>query len=285
MKIIYQKLGILIAFVVLIIALFLFCFWQNNSIVTTKSLYYNTKIPEAFNNFTIVHISDLHNKMFGEEQLNILNKVRDMAPDIIFITGDLIDRRKYDLDAAMTFVLGALEIAPIYYVSGNHEALSGKFPLIQEQLLEAGVNILDNCQVEIRKDNSSIEILGLRDPSFMVYDYLEDNTESQVEKTLKQWSNNDKFKILLSHRPELFPLYSENKMDLIFTGHAHGGQFRIPGLGGLIAPQQGFFPKYTSGSYVEGLYTMFVRRGLGNSLMPIRIFNRPEIVVVKLKTE
>jgi predicted MPP superfamily phosphohydrolase len=91
------------------------------------------------------------------------------------------------------------------------------------------------------------------------------------------------FKILLSHRPELFDLYSENSMDLVFTGHAHGGQIRIPFIGGLIAPDQGIFPKYSSGSYSKDSTTMFVSRGLGNSIFPVRIFNRPEIVVVTLR--
>lgn len=247
--------------------------------------YYNAKIPKEFNNFTIAHISDFHNKQFGKEQVTILNKIKSISPDIIVITGDLIDRRKYDLDTAMTFVSGAMQIAPIYYVSGNHEAWSGKFDTIKEELIGAGVHILDNAEVEISKGNHSISILGLVDPDFHTSDYMEGTDVSEITKQLSGWSANENFKILLSHRPELFELYCENNMDLIFTGHAHGGQFRIPGIGGLIAPDQGLFPEYTSGSYYKEASTMFVSRGLGNSIVPIRIFNRPEIIAVTLRTQ
>jgi predicted MPP superfamily phosphohydrolase len=105
-----------------------------------------------------------------------------------------------------------------------------------------------------------------------------------MKEKLNKWSSDENFKILLSHRPELFDLYSDNDMDLIFAGHAHGGQFRIPFIGGLVAPDQGLVPEFTSGSYTQNSSTMFVSRGLGNSIVPIRIFNRPEIVVVTLKS-
>lgn len=211
------------------------------------------------------------------------NKLKSASPDIIVITGDLIDRREYDLDIAIAFIKGAVDIAPVYYVSGNHEAWSGKYALIKEKLIANGVIVLDNKAFELKKGDESIQILGLSDPDFLTSDYLDGTDNREILKQLKIWSNGESFKILLSHRPELLNLYFENNIDLIFTGHAHGGQFRIPGIGGLVAPDQGFFPKYTSGSYKKGMSTMFVSRGLGNSIIPIRIFNRPEIVVVTLK--
>lgn len=273
----------LILVTVFIICIICFCVWQNNSIVITKSDYSNVKIPSDFNDCTIVHISDLHNKKFGENQIKLLNKVQSVSPDIIVITGDLIDRRKYDLDIAMTFIKGAVDIAPVYYVSGNHEAWSGKFSFIKESLIDSGVNILDNTEFELSKGSSSINILGVRDPGFLTSDYLDGTNTNEMAEKLNQWSIDENFKILLSHRPELFDLYCDNGMDLIFTGHAHGGQFRIPLVGGLIAPDQGLFPQFTSGSYNKNSSTMFVSRGLGNSIIPIRIFNRPEIIVVTLK--
>lgn len=273
---------IIISFI-LIIGLIIFCIYQNNSIVITKSNYNNPKIPSDFDGFTIVHISDLHNKMFGNNQTEILNKVRSLSPDIIVVTGDLIDRRKYNLGNAMTFISGAAKIAPVYYVSGNHEAWSGKFPLIKKSLLDAGVHILDDTAVELSKGRSSIYIMGLSDPDFLTSHYVDGTNISKMSEQLKQWSTNEKFKILLSHRPELFELYCENNLDLVFTGHAHGGQVRIPFVGGLVAPDQGVFPKYTSGSYSKVSSTMFVSRGLGNSIFPIRIFNRPEIIAVTLR--
>ena len=284
MKNIGRKQKILITVVFFIIGMICFCSWQNNSIVITKSDYFNEKIPSEFDDFTILHISDLHNKNFGENQMKILNKVKSVFPDIIVITGDLIDRRKYNLDTAMTFIKGVKDRAPVYYVSGNHEAWSGKYRSIKERLIAEEVNVLDNAKIELFKGSSSINILGVKDPDFLTSSYMEGTKVTEMTKNLNQWSEDENFKILLSHRPELFDLYCDNHMDLIFAGHAHGGQFRMPYVGGLIAPDQGVFPQFTSGSYNKNSSTMFVSRGLGNSIIPIRIFNRPEIVVVTLKT-
>jgi predicted MPP superfamily phosphohydrolase len=268
---------------IILFIIFVFVIWQNNSSTTTASDYSSSKIPLEFNNFTIAQISDLHNKRFGFKQSRLLKKLDTASPDIILVTGDLIDRRKYNLDAAMVFIKGALRIAPVYYVSGNHEAWSGQYSEIKENLQEAGVIVLDDAKTELARGDSSIIISGVSDPDFFANSYIEGTDTSSMEEVLKKWSDIDEFKILLSHRPELFNLYVENNMDLIFTGHAHGGQFRIPFIGGLVAPDQGLFPKYTSGSYIKNNSTMYVSRGLGNSIIPVRIFNRPEIVVVTLK--
>ena len=275
----------MIVLIIVIFSIIVFCLWQNNSIIITESDYINSKIPEVFNNFKIAHISDLHNKEFGKGQKNILRKLKSVAPDVIVITGDLIDRRRFNLDRAMTFVEGAVDIAPVFYVSGNHEAWSGKYETIVHSLKDAGVHILDDDVMKLSIENSSILIFGVKDPDFLTSSYIEGTDTSAMEEQLEEYSHYKGFKILLSHRPELFDLYCKNNMDLIFAGHAHGGQFRIPFIGGLVAPDQGLFPKYTSGSYSKGISTMFVSRGLGNSIIPIRIFNRPEIVVVNLKTE
>lgn len=228
MKKLSKKFKIIIWTNVTIILLIMFCIWQNNNIVVSSFDYYNSKLSTDFNDFKIVQISDLHNKMFGENQSKLLNQVKKLAPDIIIVTGDLVDRRKYDLDTAMCFINGAVEIAPIYYVSGNHEAWSGKYSQITHRLMEAGVYIMDDTAFELSKGSSTIQILGLSDPDFLTSNYLDGTNTSKSEKQLKQWSKSDKFKLLLSHRPELFDLYCENNIDLIFSGHAHGGQFRIP---------------------------------------------------------
>lgn len=263
----------------------LFCVWQNNSLEITRSKYVNTKIPEEFSGLKIAHISDLHNKSFGKNQGTILNKLQNISPHIIVITGDLIDRRRYDLETALVFARGAVDIAPVYYVPGNHEAWSNRYQEIKEGIELAGVHILDNQQLEIEKGDSKISILGVRDPGFVMSDHSGRANTTELAKNLKEFAKVDNFKILLSHRPELFELYCKNNMDLIFTGHAHGGQIRIPLVGGIIAPNQGLFPKYTDGSHTKDNSTMLVSRGLGNSLFPIRVFNRPEIVVVTLENK
>lgn len=276
-----RRIVILIIFILLSVMLI----YQNNDLKITNSVYINEKVPLSFNGFKICQISDLHNKEFGENQKTLLKKVKKNEPDIIVVTGDLIDRRKYNLDVAMDFIVGAIKIAPVYYVSGNHEAWSNQYTDIKKRLTDEGVIVLDNEITSITTENSSIHILGLSDPDFLTHDYLDGTNTSKLEMKLNEWSTNENFKILLSHRPELFELYAENNMDLVFCGHAHGGQFRIPFIGGVIAPDQGIFPKFTSGFYTDKSTTMYVSRGLGNSIIPLRIFNDPEIVFVTLQTK
>lgn len=261
----------------------MFFLWQNNDIVTTEIKYNNSKIPDEFKGYKIVHISDLHNKKFGKEQNRLLKKIQASSPDMIVITGDLVDSRKYDLDTAMTFIDGAMKISPVYYVSGNNEAATRDYENIESRLSDSGVIVLDDAKAEIIKNESKIELLGLADPTFGAYTNKEGTASYKLKKRLDSMTDYSVFQMLISHRPEYFRVYANENIDLIFTGHAHGGQIRIPFIGGLIAPNQGLFPKYTSGMYNYKDSSMVVSRGLGNSLMPQRIFNRPEIVVVTLQ--
>jgi uncharacterized protein len=274
----------LLLILVLIFGISVYFFWDNNQIATTEYGYSNSKIPAAFDGFTIAQVSDLHNKMFGENQEYILAKLRLVAPDIIVITGDIIDRRHYNLDAASSFVVGASKIAKVYYVTGNHEAWLDSFEITKTRLIEAGAIFMDDKEATITIENSSIKILGVSDPDFLTTTYDQGNDVTKMTQQLAKWSFDESFKILITHRPELFDLYAENNMDLVFAGHTHGGQIRIPFVGGVVAPDQGWFPKYTSGKYTQEASTMYVSRGLGNSIIPVRVNNRPEIVVVRLKT-
>lgn len=278
-----RRIKMLIIIILFITVFCIFSLWQNNSIVTSNFNYSSSEVPKDFDGFKIVQISDLHNKVFGKEQDKLLEKVANISPDIIVVTGDIVDRRRYNLENAMYFVNEALKIAPIYYVSGNHEAWSGKYYEVKERLIKAGVYVIEDEMIEIKKENSIINILGLSDPAFITSSYSEETDTSKMKEYLKSWSSVKGFNVLLSHRPELFDLYSISNIDIVFSGHAHGGQIRIPFIGGIIAPNQGFFPKYTDGSYNSNQTTMFVSRGLGNSLFPVRIFNRPEIISVTLK--
>lgn len=265
------------------ITLFAFFYWQNNSIIINEIVFKNDTIPESFKGYKILQISDLHNKEFGSKQNKILAKIEKINPDIIVVTGDLIDSNRTDIDIAMELINGAVNIAPIYYVSGNHEAWSGSYDYLKSKLEDSGVIILDNQKVEVFNDSDSIDIIGLADTSFIQSDWLEysGNTETKnLLNTLTEGSTN--FRILLSHRPELFDIYSNSNVNLVFSGHAHGGQFRLPFIGGLIAPDQGFFPKLTEGIHTNNDTSMIISRGLGNSIIPVRIFNRPELIVVTL---
>lgn len=266
-----------------ILAILAFFWWQNNGLVTSEIHYNNSKIPSEFKGYKIVHISDLHNKKFGKKQMRLLKKIKEVSPDIIVVTGDLIDRRRYNLQTAMIFIDGAMEIAPVYYVSGNHEAWSGKYENIKSELIKSGVEVLDDRKVELVRDDGVIEILGLSDPGFFTGSHMDATNSKVVGRTLKTMSDDSVFQILLSHRPEIFHIYKDENIDITFSGHAHGGQFRLPFVGGLFAPNQGFFPDHTSGMYEEEQSTLVVSRGLGNSVIPLRLFNRPEIIVVTLE--
>ena len=146
-----------------------------------------------------------------------------------------------------------------------------------------GVVILENEQIKLEKEGEFITIFGVEDPSFQV-DYLLGDSVTITESRLDEMiTEEDGFCILLSHRPELFDSYVKYDMHLVLTGHAHGGQFRLPFVGGLIAPNQGFFPKYDAGLYTEGDTNMLVSRGIGNSILPFRVNNRPEVILVELQ--
>jgi predicted MPP superfamily phosphohydrolase len=257
------------------VLLILFLLWQNNAIVTTEYLYKTTKISSRFDGFKIAQVSDLHNKEFGKNQRQLIAKLRKANPDIIVLTGDQIDSKKTRIDIAFEFVHEALKISPVYYISGNHEAwLTTKdWNKLMGGLMPLGAIPMDNRVMEITKDGEfGFYLLGLGDS------HLTDDTLSNQNSNIPQ----DKLQILLAHEPQYLENYSSSGVDLVLSGHAHGGQFRIPGLGGLVAPGQGFFPKYTSGPYQAGNTTMIVSRGLGNSIIPIRIFNRPQVIIVQL---
>jgi hypothetical protein len=231
------------------------------------------KIPTAFNGEKIVQISDLHDATFGEHQSRLVKKIKAANPDLIFITGDLIDSNRYDLANSLNMVEQIVSIAPVYYVTGNHEIATNDVDHIKTALSDLGVHVLTNDEQTIVKSGEAVRIIGIEDPLNGV----------SVADALSRFGKSDDFTLVLSHRPETFHDYVDNDLDLVFSGHAHGGQFRIPGLGGLVAPGQGLFPKYTAGVYEEKDTKMIVSRGLGNSVIPVRVFNRPEIIVVTFK--
>lgn len=267
----------------LILAAVIFFTWQNNALVITRHQYLNPKLPASFNNFTIVHLSDLHNKNFHGK---LVEKIKQLNPDMIVFTGDLIDRRNTKIETAVEFVEEVVKIAPTYYVSGNHEQLSGEYDTLKNQLQALNVQLLDDTFLVHNKNGDRIGLMGLADPAIQLTEqsYLWDDSSSYAEAKLQEISEgiDTSFNILLSHRPELYNVYQDMKIDLVFSGHAHGGQIRIPFIGGLIAPNQGLLPEFTEGVYNSETTAMIVSRGLGNSIFPWRVFNRPELVVVSL---
>ena len=268
----------MIIFLVLSIVLIAgYCFWQNNALSVSVIPFASTKVHEELNGYKIVQISDLHNKSFGKMQGRLIAKLRKIKPDLIVLTGDLVDSRRTDLLPAEMFAKEAAKIAPVYYVTGNHEHRLPKrvFEELLSRLSSSGVHILKNCGNKIEVFNGEgFYLLGIFDENLL------DETLSDLSREVLLPGS---FSILLAHQPQYIDKYAKEEIDLVFAGHAHGGQWRLPGFGGFFAPKQGFFPKYTKGLYWFGKTALVVSGGLGNSLCPIRIHNRPEIVVVELQ--
>ena len=259
--------------------------WGNTALMVNELTIKNNKIPSGFSRFRIAQISDLHNAEFGIENEKLLSMLEKCEPDIILITGDLVDSRRTNIEISISFSKKAAMIAPVYYVTGNHEARIEEYEDLITGLENAGVHVLDNEFVLLENSGDMIAVAGMEDPSF-VTDYLFGDSKTVAKDVLAELiRDGDIYTVLLAHRPELFETYVESKADLVFSGHAHGGQFRVPFIGGLVAPNQGLFPKYDAGVYSKNGTDMIVSRGIGNSILPFRINNRPEIVLVELQRE
>ena len=277
-----KKFIVLAAIVAILILLIIWIAYGNTDLEIYKYNVKSEDIPSEFDNFRIVQISDLHNAEFGENNEKLLLMLKQADADIIAITGDMIDSRNTDIDVAISFAQKAVNIAPVYYVNGNHEArVFGEYEKLKQGLTDAGVTILENSSADITIGDEAITLIGINDPTFrmdIVDDTMEQNIAHQLVNVIP---DNDNYKVLLAHRPEYFDVYA-GKVDLVLSGHAHGGQFRIPFIGGLVAPGQGFFPEYYEGSHIKENTEMIVSRGIGNSIIPFRINNKPEIIVAEL---
>lgn len=279
-----KKLMIVLAVAAaLLFALTAWIAWGNTALELNAYTITSERLPDAFNGYRIAHVSDLHNAEMGDGNEKLLAMLREAEPDIIAITGDLIDSRNTDVAVALAFAEEAVQIASCYYVTGNHEARVSEYGELKAGLEAAGVVVLENERAEIELSGETITLLGVDDPSFNT-DYLFGDDATVISTQLAGITKEDEFTVLLSHRPELFDTYVDCGMDLVLSGHAHGGQFRLPFVGGLVAPNQGFFPEYDSGLYTEDGTNMIVSRGIGNSIVPFRFNNRPEVILVELES-
>ncbi len=253
-----------------------FLWSQNNWPETGFYRIKSSDLPKEFQGFRIVQLSDLHDKTFGKDNRRLLEIVRELKPDIIVCTGDFVDGRRRQSHVALELASELSKICQVFYVTGNHE---NSLPWQErEEFLNAmqdtGVRWLNNEAAEVERYGKTISVIGLDDFSL---------TDATLGKLAK--STGDNFTLLLAHEPQYINYYSQQKVDLVFSGHAHGGQIRLPFLGGVIAPGQGFFPKYYQGVHQVDNTRLVISRGLGNSLFPFRIFNRPEIVCVDLESQ
>ncbi len=265
-------------------ALTLGVWWGNNSIETDEFVFASAHLDEAFDGFRVVQLSDLHGKQFGAGNARLLAAVEAARPDLIALTGDLVDARSSVSDAA-PLVEGLVRLAPVYYVTGNHEWGSGQAKEVVCALREMGVVCLENAFVPVERGASHILLAGIHDPN----GYLDQKTPEQLAREVRD-AEPDAFWLLLAHRNNLFSgKYCRLGADLTLCGHAHGGIWRLPFTDGLISPEKTAFPSFTDGFYQcdDGCRepsTVFVSRGLGNSpRWAFRLFNRPQVAVITLQ--
>ena len=246
---------------------------------------YTIDSEKIHNPVRIAHVSDLHSCGYGENQKDLINAITGQNPDIVVLTGDIFDDVLPD-DKTEEFLEGIAGKYPIYYVTGNHEYWSGEyaFSIKMDILKNCGVQILSNEVQTIEINGETINICGLNDPSSRTLFPGNPLKFSEEAAYVREISSNGAFTLLLSHRPEFFDLYTNLSFDLVLSGHAHGGQWRIPKiLNGLYAPNQGLFPEYAGGLYEKENTSMIVSRGLSKESTKIpRFYNRPEIVIIDL---
>lgn len=272
---------------IFIIIIFLFMmsiyfYYENTTLKITNYKVINKSVPKDFNNYKIIQVSDFHNAKSKRLVNKIVEEISRQKPNVIAITGDLIhnDNNTY----AIEFIKKINKIADIYYVPGNHEAILKDYNGFIKLLKNNNVNVLDNKKKVLKINKSEINLLGIVDPK--IIDIESDDIKGIAKNSLDKLKyNKNKYSILLSHRPCLFDVYKEKKLDLVLTGHAHGGQIILPLVGGLYAPNQGILPKYTSGIINVSNTNMIVSRGIGNSTFPFRINNKPELVIIMLKNK
>lgn len=266
--------------VLALIALIWWIAWSNKAIELNK-----IAIKSDTAGLKIAHISDFHNAEFKDNNAELVSLIKESQPDIIAITGDLIDSRHTNVQVSVDFVSELVKIAPCYYVPGNHESrIEDEYNELKLALESLGVTVLCDKSVKYEKDGQIYTIIGIEDPMFVLEkDSVKSARAVISEKLSPLMQEAQGYTIVLSHRPEAFEEYVNAGVDLALTGHAHGGQVQIPLLGGLIAPNQGFFPKYSEGVHTQNSTSMVISRGIGNSLCPIRVNNRPEIILITLE--
>lgn len=284
---------IIFIFIGIFILMYLYIKYNVNTLEVTKYVVENKKVPKEFDGYNIVQISDLHSKLFGENNKKLIQKIKSLNPDIVVVTGDLIDGENNNYNVALDFMKEISKLYRVYYIIGNHEQKSlikkykDEYKDYFNKLHQIDFVNLDNNKVEIVKGDSNINLYGLTVP-YSCYKYLFDNQETTsididfLEEKLGK-VDREQFNILLAHTPFYFDEYEKWGADLTLCGHVHGGIVRLPIVGGLLSPDRKFFPKYDLGEYTKNKSTMIVSKGLWGSKVLIRVNCKPEIVNIKLK--
>ena len=243
--------------------------------VTEYHLYFDA-LPEQFEGFRIVQLSDLHGSVFGRDNSRLAALVRAQRPDLIAMTGDFAEDES-QLGATRGLLAGISGAAPIYWVNGNHEWVRGVLPRLRELLDEYGVICLENRYLPLEKDGARIIVAGAEDPNGRA-DMIK--PDALAEKLREEYP--EEFVLWLGHRNYWAERYPALPVELILSGHAHGGILRLPGIGGLLNVNHSFGAEYEAGVYPGEQFQMVVSRGLGNSVPVPRFLNRPQVVTVIL---
>lgn len=264
----------LYALIVILIAgigLLFYGWWDTSHFDVRRVKIELDRLPQAFDGFTILQVSDLHDRAYGKDGRELERTIQGLSFDLVAITGDLLDRHlPKRRENGYRFAQEAARIAPTCFVQGNHEWQIGGWPDIKSELTHRGVRVLDNEKVTLQRGDDRLDLIGSSEKA----------TAGEIRTLVAQ----DTCSVLLAHHPERIGDYARTGVDLVLSGHAHGGHVRLFGHG-LFSPDQGILPRYTSGVYRQGEITLYVSRGAGNhSFLPPRIFNRPEIDLITLKT-
>lgn len=270
--------GRLLRFVLLLAVVAGFWYFENRTIDSETFEVVSDRLPAAFDGLRVVELADLHGASFGPGNRDLIKAVRAAEPDLIAIDGDLADENT-DLSVIRTLAGELVQIAPTYYVTGNHEwAMKGRKELFAI-LEETGVNTLHNEYVRLERDGQYMVIAGVDDPNGP----WDQKTPETLTEEIRA-ACGDPYIVLLAHRNDMLARWDALGLDVVLAGHAHGGVIRLPVVGGLLGTGMQFFPEYTAGVYQKGRTSLLVSRGLGNSGLPFRVFNRPHLPVLVLRS-
>ena len=278
--------------IIIILLVILFIYVNYKVIFVSRYKVKSNKLPQAFNGFKILHLSDWHCTTYGKNNKRLINlinnKIKKEKIDIVVITGDFIIRQKRDYRPALEFI-SKIKSNNIYFIYGNHEMIlkSKEIQDFKNKLETLGVVVLDDKKIELTRENQKLNLYGVS----YIFSHIasrKDLTEQVLEKYKKDYEekigviNKNEYNILLSHDPMDFEVYVKEGFDLVFSGHLHGGGIRFFGIGVATARKNWFFTTLASGIHKKKDTQIIVSRGIGNSTRPIRIFDPPEISITTL---
>ena len=271
-----RKTAVLLVLTALLAARFLL--WGNCSLQTTETALVSPALPPAFDGLRIVELADLHGRVFGRGSRRLLAAVRRAEPDLICIDGDLFDEHT-DLAMLPPLLRGLCAIAPVYYVTGNHEWRVPGLRGILAQMRACGVTVLQDDWRVLRRGEDALIVAGTDDPCGPA----ERKTPAELIADIRAEAGEAAFLLLLAHRNDQLPQWSALGVQAVLAGHCHGGVVRLPFVGGLFGTDRRLFPAWDAGLYRQGETAMYVSRGLGYTNVHFRLFNRPEVAVIVLR--